>query len=233
VSDAGTNMRSDRCPARPAKTAISPGSPPRRTTAPYIWNVNAPPRQMTAAVMCTNRKNSYQVTGCSFSEAGFDDHHEDDREVHDDEDPRDQDEPLHLGAESRARPLYRHPLSDAAERAREVTEGSQGHRSPSDQTEHDEPLAPVPVAVAHEQDPGDENDERRRHEDPANHDTGVLAERSRARRISRCVGQYSEHLHGHGAADPQHRGRDVQEQPELVRRHGTVTPGPCPAPTRR
>src|SRR6188474_1580855 len=159
VSAAGTNMRSDKCPARPAKRVISPGSPPRRTTAPYIWNVNAPPSQMTAAVMCTNRKNSYQVTGCSFSEAGFDDHHEDDREEHDDEDPRDEDEPVHLRAEGRTRPLDRHPLPDAAECTGEVAEGSQGHRGPSDQTEHDEPLAPVPVAVAHEQDPRDEDDE--------------------------------------------------------------------------
>ena len=61
TTDAGTNIRSPSMPARPAKRAISSVSPPRRTTAPYIWNVKAPPSQITAAVTCTNSRNSYQV----------------------------------------------------------------------------------------------------------------------------------------------------------------------------
>ena len=69
TSEAGTNIRSPSMPARPAKRAISSVSPPRRTTAPYIWNVKAPPSQITAAVTCTNSRNSYQVK-CNPSSAG-------------------------------------------------------------------------------------------------------------------------------------------------------------------
>jgi hypothetical protein len=61
TSEAGTNIRSPSTPARPANVAISPGSPPRRTTVPYIWNVNAPPSQIAAAAMWTNSRNSYQL----------------------------------------------------------------------------------------------------------------------------------------------------------------------------
>src|SRR5262245_60154593 len=98
-------MRSLRSPARPAKRAISSGSPPRRTARPYIWKVNAPPSQMTAAVMCTNRKNSYQVTASPLSDSGFDDHDEHDEEEDEDQRPRQQDQPVHLGAELGARPF--------------------------------------------------------------------------------------------------------------------------------
>src|SRR6188768_3886539 len=86
-SDAGMNTRfaihSMSCPS----AAMREGSSDIAARTPKSCIIRPPPIQMIAIETWTKSRNVYQVTRSS-SGTGLDDHHEDEREQHEDHDPR-------------------------------------------------------------------------------------------------------------------------------------------------
>ena len=76
-----------------------------------------------------------------------------------------------------------------------------------DQPEDDPVLSPGPVEVDHHRDPGEQQDPRRRHEEPHADDLGVLREVRLTPRVSRTRDAKGKRLDHHRPADPD-RGRD-------------------------
>ena len=133
-------------------------------------------------------------------------------------------------------PVHACGLVDAAElRADEADPDDRGDR-PADEREDHPELAPVEVALLHQDDPEDKRHDERRRIDPCPDPGAHPAERAERLSLAPPLEHDSEHRERHVATDPDHGGEDVDREVGVVRggreREEEDRPGEEEAPAR-
>src|SRR5215208_1518027 len=157
--------------------------------------------------------------GIPASRPWLDRHEKDDQQQDRDERAGEPDEVAQSEPQLRTRTFGCQASTGSAHRPAEEAEGDERHDRPEHEAPNDERLPPVPVPCLGETYPRDDHEQRSGQEYPHDRERHVPGEERRLRGVGCTLREDPENLNRDGAADPDDRTGDVQEEPELVPGH--------------